>query len=1050
MIKKIPLFLFCFFYGLIAEAQIHQDLHFDVYSTEYVKIQRGLSQNSINCMLEDRNGFIWIGTWDGLNRFDGYDFVIYKPGFSDMNHDISNETVNVLLEDHDGNIWVGTDEGLNVFHPSKMEFAVYYIDTVNKPSMGENRILALASGKRNELWVGTDNGLYVFHKERKEFRLIPFPKDILLKKQLSIFSLHLSENSDKIWVGTNLGLFRFDINSYRYKAITRSVSTFPSRHVTTVIEDSRKNLWVGTQQGLYVINYQNGDVRHFHQHNSILESNSILSLMEDQGGLVWVGTGGGGVVNVNLQDGSFYAFGNDDEIFHGLSNNYIYSLMQSRNGSVWIGTWRGLNKFDPGQFRFTHISYGEGAHSLNTNMIWSFLEISPDVIWIGTEKGVNVYNRKQRKFTYNTISSGRSPHPVSDKIRAMFKDSRGRYWVGTFDAGLVCYNPVTGTKMHFESKPPGKKGNLSGNSVWGITEDDENSIWVATSGGATRIFSHDSVVHYFHDPGDTLSVSQEELYGVFKDSKNNIWFSSFSGIDIFNRNKNGFDRFGKGLSEENMLRTNRILSVFEDSKGNYWFATMGEGVSKFDPVTSVMITINMRDGLANNTAYNFVEDKNGNIWVTTNHGISKINPENLNIWNFDVRDGIQGHEFNLGAALGLSTGEIIVGGMNGINIFNPEQLQENVYEPMIYITKFSIYNEKKLDLLIHNDVIHLKWNENYFSFEFAALDYTNPKKINYAYRLEGFDNDWNYVPSDRRYADYTNVPPGKYFFRVRSTNSDGLWSTQELSIEIIVRAPFWKTLWFKIFAALILTFLIWYTVNNQIRKIRKKQEIERKIFESEKTVFELEQKVLHLQMNPHFLFNTLNSIQSFIMKNETDNAVEYLSKFSKLMRLMLLTSRASNVVLSDELKLLQLYLEIESLRFDFVFHYQIRIDPDIEEEFTAIPPQMVQPLIENSIKHGLLFKEGDGLVEVFFKQYEEFIEITVTDNGIGRGKAAEIQERKKLTVTNQGIAITKERLSIFNRQKGTRIYSLEYTDLYDTGGKPSGTKAVLKVPFIDV
>jgi ligand-binding sensor domain-containing protein/two-component sensor histidine kinase len=1050
MINKIFLFLFCLFYGFITEAQKYQDVHFDVYSTEYIKIQRGLSQNSINCMLEDRNGFIWIGTWDGLNRFDGYDFVIYKPGLSDKNYDISNETVNVLLEDDDGNIWVGTDEGLNVFHPAEMEFTVYYIDTVNKPTMGENRILSLVTGKKNELWVGTDNGLYVFHTERQEFVLIPFPSDILLKKQLTIFSLYRSFNSEQIWVGTNLGLYRFDINTYKYTALSRSFASLSDARVTSLLEDSRGNVWIGTQMGLFVIDASTGDIRHFHQNNSILESNNILSIMEDQSRLIWIGTGGGGVVNVDLQDGRFYSFGNDDEIFFGLSNNYIYSLMQSGNGSVWIGTWRGLNKFDPGQFRFTHITYGEGIHSLNTNMIWSFLEISPDVIWIGTEKGVNVYNRKQRKFTYNTISSGRSLHPFSDKIRAMFLDSRGRYWIGTFEAGLVCYDPATGTRMFFESKVAGQKGNLSGNSIWGITEDDDQSVWVATSGGASRIFGHDSIINYYHDPGDTMSISQGEMYGVYKDSKNNIWFSSFSGVDIFNREDNSFDKFGKGLGEENRLKTNRILSVFEDTKGNYWFATMGEGVSKFNPVTGEMVTINMKEGLPNNTAYNFVEDKNGSIWVTTNHGISKINPENMNIWNFDVRDGIQGHEFNLGAALGLSTGEIIVGGMNGINIFNPEHLQENVYEPMIYITKFSVYNEWKFDLLKDNDVVHLKWNENYFSFEFAALDYSNPKKINYAYMLEGFDNDWNYVPSDRRYADYTNVPPGKYFFRVRSTNSDGLWSTKELSIEIIVRAPFWKTLWFKIVAALILTFLIWYTVNNQIRKIRKKQEIDRKIFESEKTVFELEQKVLHLQMNPHFLFNTLNSIQSFIMKNETDNAVEYLSKFSKLMRLMLLTSRASNVVLADELKLLQLYLDIESLRFDFVFHYQIRIDPDIEEEFTAIPPQMVQPLIENSIKHGLLFKEGDGLVEVFFKQYEDYIEITVTDNGIGRARAAEIQERKRLTVTNQGIAITRERLSIFNRQKGRRIYSLEYTDLFGQDGKPSGTKAVLKIPYVDV
>lgn len=1033
------------------DAQVYSNLHFDTYSTEYVKIQRGLSQNSIMCMIEDRNGFLWIGTWDGLNRFDGYDFVIFKPGIVSNISNISNSTVNALLEDTQGKIWVGTDDGLNMFRPEEMVFSNYLIDDENDLSLGENQILSLAEGRPGEIWVGTSNGLYLFSSESESLRFLPFPTNKLLKKQLTISSLFRSKNSGKIWVGTNIGLFRFDIHTYKYHYYSGVHSELPAVQITALFEDSRKNLWIGTEQGLYRSDKNNGSLKMEFVSDSKLTSNHILSFMEDVNGNIWVGTMGGGITTFHPASGQFYLFGNDDEIYGGLSNTYVYSLLQTKNGSVWIGTWRGLNKFTPDQFRFNHFSFGLGANFLSSNMVWSFLEVSPDIVWVGTENGINIFNIRQNTISRITKSSGHGIIPPSEKIRATFKDSHGRLWIGTFDSGVVCYDPKFRRNTYYNAELADKNRHLAGNGVWGIVEDDfDKSIWIATNGGVTRIFSEDSLVNYLHIPGDPSTISQNEIYGILKDSKNNIWIASFSGVDIYNRRFDNFKRFGIDLPAESRLKTNRILSIFEDSTGNIWFATMGEGVSRFNASTGEMTTITEKEGLANNTVYNIVEDDNGNIWATTNQGISKINPANLNIWNFDIRDGVQGHEFNLGAAKILSSGEILFGGMNGLNIFNPDQLQENLYNPNIYITRFSVFNKKRSDVLRNNDVIELKWLENYFTFEFAALDFANPKKINYAYKLDGFDNEWIYVPSDKRYADYTNVPPGKYTFRVRGTNSDGLWSATELKVHITIHAPFWKTLWFKILTALLLTFMIWIIVNNQVRKIRKKQEIERRIFEFEKNVFELQQKVLHLQMNPHFLFNALNSIQSFILKSETENAINYLSKFSNLMRLILHTSRTANVVIGDEIKLLQYYLEIETLRFDHIFKFEIHPDPEIDDEFTAIPSHMVQPLVENSIKHGLIQKDGQGLVVVTFRQFSDYIEITVEDNGVGREKASEIQKRKKLEISNQGISITKERLSIFNRQLESNVYGLEYLDLYDSEGNACGTKATLRVPCFDV
>jgi len=1000
-------------------------------------------------MIEDRNGFIWIGTWDGLNRFDGYDFVIYKSGAKTGKTNIGNSTINALFQDTEGLIWVGTDEGLNVFHPEKIEFSGYFQGQDINFTIGENRIFSLSEGKIGEIWVGTANGLYVFKKDIKEFKFIPFPSDKITKRQQPIRSLNHSASSDLMWVGTSIGLFSFNSSNYEYTYHSSENLKLPRLNINTLFEDSKQMLWIGSEKGLYIYDFTRDKVQFFNMINSGLESDNILSVMEDVSGNIWIGTLGGGVSVYSRESNSIIPFGNNEQLNGGLSNNYIYSLLQSANGTIWIGTWRGLNKFTPGQFRFTHILHGQGKNLLNSNMVWSFLEFSSDIVWIGTENGINILNKQNGSISNITTKSGHALKPPSNKIRAMFRDSDKKLWIGTLDAGLVCFDPMSNSNKYFFADNNTDNQSLAGNSVWSIVEDnDDKSIWVATDGGVSRIFKDGKSVHYRHEPENPHSISQDEVYWILKDKANNIWLTSFSGVDIYNRDKDNFNKFEDGNHAK--LSTNRILSAFEDSRGNIWFATMGEGVSKFDPISGKMIVLTETVGLANNTVYNIIEDTKGFIWVTTNQGISRITPDNLNIWNFDIRDGVQGHEFNLGAAAILSSGEILFGGMNGCNIFHPDQLRENKYKPKVYITSYSVLNKKQKDFLKNYEKLELNWWENYFSFEFAALDFVNPKKINYAYILDGFDKEWNFVASDKRYADYTNIPPGDYVFKVKATNSDGLWSPNETEIYIKVHAPFWKTLWFKIVFAFILTFLIWYIVNSQIRKIKKRQEIERRMLDFEKHVFEMEQKILHLQMNPHFLFNALNSIQSFILNNETDNAVNYLSKFSNLMRLILQTSRSANVVLSDEIKLLRFYLEIESLRFNHIFSFNIIVDSEIDEEFTAIPSHMVQPLVENSIKHGLIHKEGNGVVTVTFSQHDEYIEVIVEDNGIGRKKAMEIQSRNKLNISNQGISISKERLNLFNKQRNSGIFELNYFDITSDDGSVTGTRAILKVPFIDV
>lgn len=810
------IFIFIFLGLQFAQAQLYSDIQLETYSTEYYRIQQGLSQNSIMCILEDKRGFVWIGTWDGLNRFDGYDFLVIRPGMRGEEKKLSNETVNALHEDSEGLIWVGTDNGLNSFNPLTIEFQTYVFSSSNPESIGENHILSISEGKEGDIWVGTTNGLYIYSKSKQSFSKILFPGTLNLKNRVEIPKLFRSQDKSVMWVGTNQGLFHVNIQTLAFIDFSKRVMrSLPSDTITALFQDSRGNLWVGTEFGLDCIHLINDSARVYNTENSGLQSNHILSLMEDNSGMIWVGTMGGGVSIFNPEKNKFYRFGNQEKVDDGLTNSYIYSLLQTSNGTIWIGSWKGLNKFTPGLFRFKHIQAGSTSYSLNSSMVWAFLEIDQETMWVGTENGINVFNPQTRKIHYITVGSSHPLKLPSNKVRYLYRDSKKRIWIGTFDKGAMCYDPKDQSNRYFHQSILTPNKHLPGNQVWGIIEDKtDQSIWISSSAGVSRIMPDGRLISYKHDDLDKTSLSDDFTYSIMQDSKGNIWISTFSGANMYDRITDGFIHYQFIPGSENCLNSDRILSISEDSKGNIWFGTMGGGVNSYNPQKMKFSALTTNDGLANNIVYNIIEDDDGNIWFTTNVGLTKYNPTTKNILNYDVRDGVQSNEFNLGAAYKTKEGIIYAGGMNGFNLFSPSQIVESSVSPKVYITKFSIFNQKRNDLIENKSQIVLPYNENYFSFEFAALDYSNSKKINYAFKLQGFDDDWIYVQSDRRYADYTNIPHGQYVFLVKATNSDGVWQDEPIAIRIIIKAPFWKTLAFKIIFALVLTILILYTINS--------------------------------------------------------------------------------------------------------------------------------------------------------------------------------------------------------------------------------------------
>lgn len=389
------------------------------------------------------------------------------------------------------------------------------------------------------------------------------------------------------------------------------------------------------------------------------------------------------------------------------------------------------------------------------------------------------------------------------------------------------------------------------------------------------------------------------------------------------------------------------------------------------------------------------------------------------------------------------------GGMNGFNMFHPDEIERNPDQPELVISSFKKFNKPQPGEIYHRDTIVLMPDDNFFSFEFSTLDYSNPFKSNYAYILENFTDNWTYVDGVRNFAEYTNVSPGTYFFRVTGANSDGVWNNEGVFITIIVQPHWYQTWYFRGALALVIIALVWLTFYLRYRSISKKQRFNTRMLQIENQLLEIQQKALRLQMNPHFIFNSLNSIQSFILSNDIDLAVNYLSRFSRLMRMIMINSTESIISLADEITAISHYMEIEKLRFEDKFTYKIHVADDIDEEFTGIPPMIIQPYIENAIIHGLLHKEAPGKIDIRFKMNGEFIQCTIQDDGIGRKRSAEIKQQSGLNQKSRGMMISKQRLDFFNKNKQDQ-FSVKVTDLKDSNGKPCGTKVELSVAYQEI
>lgn len=1027
-------------------ADDYKNVKFDRLSSENFKLVKGVSQNWIYAIMQDRYGYIWLGTWDGLNKYDGYNFTIFNVADG-----LSDHTVYSLLEDFDGNLWIGTENGLTLFDRDKLHLVKVELHSSDSSGRYFERINSVIQTRDSCIWLGTGAGIKKYDpRTGKVTSYLASYQEYYSPRSNYILDL-FEDDKGILWVSTTYGLVRFDPEaerSTRYYHIPGDSTGLSHDNIRCVIQERSGNFWIGTRHGLNYYDTTTQKIRqYFHDpaDPNSLSDNWIRTIFEDRSGNLWLGTDNGGLCLYDRGKDNFIRFSNKLNENNSLSNNRVYSILEDVDGNLWIGTYNGVNKINRYTYNFKHIRQtSEENRGPSSNFIWDFFEDNHDQLWIGTSGGVNIYNRETGAFSYLTPRTGPFASLNFSEVRTMvYTPHLNCVWFGLYGTGFARYDIESDEIRLFVPEPD--KNSLSDVYISDMLCTDDNYLWIATGRGLNRYDTKTNTFTIFtHSQADGGSVSNDIITALYVDSQNNLWVGTDNGLNKYNRDNQTFERYFHG--RDNEVKANTFFAITEDRSGIMWLGTSGNGLVRFDPRTQEHKVFTTQDGLPNNIVYGILEHDDGTLWMSTNMGIAKFNANTEQFITYDVKDGLQSYEFNLGSAYRSADGLMYFGGMNGFNVFDPDEIKANPTKPVVVISAFRKFNELQALELKSGDTIRLTYDDNFFSFEISALDYTNPANNKYQYFLEGFDKTWTTVDAGNRVAEYKKVRPGKYTFFARGSNNDGVWNNEGIALTVIIKPPWYATWWFRLLFIVVVVTIAWVLIYRRIMHMRRKHQVEKKLLEIEKQKFELEQKALRLQMNPHFIFNSLNSIQSYILTHDTEMAVTYLGKFSQLMRLILANSGNNYVMLKEELNAITHYLDLEKLRFDNKFDYSINLDHIIDTEFIEIPPMVIQPYIENAIIHGILHKSSRGTIKIDFALRGSYIHCTIIDNGIGREKSAELKEKAGIKRRSSGMYITKARLEMLNKENNEE-FSVRITDLKDDEGKASGTKVELIIQY---
>jgi signal transduction histidine kinase/ligand-binding sensor domain-containing protein/CheY-like chemotaxis protein len=807
-------------------------------SFQHLTIGQGLSQSSVFSILQDTQGFMWFGTEDGLNKYNGYEFKVFRYDAQDP-ASLSDNFIRTMIEDREGALWVGTaNGGLNKFDRKTERFTRYQHDPANPQSLSINNVRAIYEDRAGAIWIGTrGGGLNRFDRETSRFT--HYRKDATNPESLgddAVTSIY-EDRAGVLWIGTiEGGLNRLDRQSgkfTRYINDAARAESLGSNFVYTIYEDRAGVLWIGTiGGGLNRMDRASGKfIRYVNEpaNPESLAHNNVRAIREDAGGLLWIGTQGGGLDKLDRERGKFRHFRNIAAVPESLTNDYIFAIYEDRSGLFWVGTdGGGVNKFEPEVKRFQHYRKDPSdPASLSSNLVLSICQDRSGTLWVGTAQGgLNRLDRQQSSFIQYRKDAARRDSLSSNDVSAIHEDRAGAIWIGTDNGGLNRFDPKTERFTRYQNDPR-DPASLSNDEVSSILEDISGALWVGTRGGGLNSLDRATgkFTHYRNDPARPDSISDDYVSSIIEDRSGALWVGTLNGgLNRLDRETGKFTAFPNDPARPDSLSHNSVSSIYQDGSGNIWAGTK-YGLNRFDPSSQNFTHFTEKEGLPNNTVVSILGDESGNLWVATNKGLSKFNPQAGAFRNYDASDGLQSNEFNGGAAFKSADGDMYFGGVNGFNHFHPARVTDSSFRPSIVLTGLrKLDQQTRLDSSLSElSDIELSYKDYGFAFEFASLDYTNPSKNQYAYKLEGFDKDWIYSGTGRA-AIYTNLDGGDYTFRVKGTNSDGVWNEQGTSIGLHITPPPWKTWWaYSLYVLTLLAGIIGYVqykTKEQARRVK--------------------------------------------------------------------------------------------------------------------------------------------------------------------------------------------------------------------------------------
>ncbi len=791
--------------------------------------------SAVRVTVKDHRGFIWFGGENGLARYDGHEIVIYQTDADDPNS-LSGNFVWALALDHDGVLWIGTGRGLSRYNPLTDDFRRIEVAGDGQSSISNNSIKALAVDRDNNLIIGTGNGLNILNADRTTFTIYRHDPEYPGSLSHDFVRSLLVDSQNRIWVGTSEGgLNRFDRETQSFTAFQhdpQQPNSLIDNDVSAIEEDHLGRFWVGTyNRGISRLNEDGQTFTHYRHQPSdpgSLGSNNISDIHEDQQHNLWVATDHGGLALYLPQTGSFRRYSHSAYDINSLSTNHPRHIYEDELGDLWIGMFpTGVNFLDHSASMFTNYFHKpDEDNSLSNNGILSFLEDSDGILWIGTENGLNAFDRQAGTFT-RYYSNPQDEHALRfGSVLTVEEDITGELWVGTWSGGLHRFNKKTGQFINYfpdENDP----NSLSNEFVWKVLRDSDDVIWVGTETGGLNRYNRDTddFERFQADPNNPNSIISNQIWNMLEDSKGYLWIATLEGLDRFDKTTEGFTHYLHDPKIDSSLTSNQIISLFEDSRGRLWIGTRDAGVNILG-TDGKLSSLGTHDGLPSASVSSIIEDDHGNIWLTTVNGIARIHPDSFAITTFNRTHGLSSNNFNRDATFKDKDGNLYVGGIHGFSVFDPIKVVSDSLPPPVVITGFRIFNQPVPiggDLLPQSisetDALTLGHEHTMFSFDFAALSYRSSSSNQYAYKLEGFDQDWNMI-GNQTSATYTNISPGNYVFRVKAANRDGVWNNEGASIAIEITAPPWLSWWAYLGYALVLAVVIFMTSKYKSLRIK--------------------------------------------------------------------------------------------------------------------------------------------------------------------------------------------------------------------------------------